>query len=41
MLVLPMAFGLVGYALAFSILNGAVLYLRIRAEERALGRALP
>ena len=41
MLVLPMAFGLVGYALAFSILNGAVLYLRIRAEEQALARALP
>ena len=40
-LVLPMAFGLVGYALAFSVLNGAVLYLRIRAEERALAQALP
>ena len=40
-LVLPMAFGLVAYAIAFSLLNGAVLYLRIRAEEQALARALP
>ncbi len=38
---LPLAFGLYPYALAFSVLNAAVLYLRIRAEERALGQALP
>ena len=38
---LPLAFGLYPYALAFSVLNAAVLYLRIRAEEQALARALP
>ncbi|MGA0608508.1 isoprenylcysteine carboxyl methyltransferase family protein [Phenylobacterium sp. VNQ135] len=35
--VLPLVFGLWGYALAFSILNAAVLWIRIRAENRALG----
>lgn len=40
-LVLPMAFGLIPYGLVFSILNAGVLALRIRAEEEALGRALP
>ena len=35
--VLPLAFGLAGIALAFSILNAIVLWLRIRAEEKALG----
>ena len=33
---LPLAFGLTGVALAFSILNGAILTVRIRAENRAL-----
>ena len=36
--VLPLAFGLVGWALVFSILNAAVLSVRIRAENQALGR---
>jgi methyltransferase len=34
--VLPMAFGLVAYALIFSLLNAAVLAVRIRAENAAL-----
>ena len=34
--VLPLAFGLVWYALLFSLLNAAVLAIRIRAESRAL-----
>ncbi|CAN5444016.1 isoprenylcysteine carboxylmethyltransferase family protein [soil metagenome] len=34
--ILPMVFGLFWYALAFSILNAAILAWRIRAEERAL-----
>ena len=37
-LVLPLAFGLVWYAIVFSILNLAVLWIRIRAENKALGR---
>jgi methyltransferase len=37
-LVLPLAFGLVWYAALFSILNLAVLWVRIRAENKALGR---
>jgi methyltransferase len=37
-LVLPLVFGLVWYGIAFSVLNAAVLWLRIRAEEAALGR---
>jgi methyltransferase len=37
--VLPLTFGLGVYALIFSLLNAAVLYLRIRAESRALGLA--
>lgn len=36
--VLPMVFGLWPYAVVFSLLNAAVLFVRIRAEERALGR---
>jgi methyltransferase len=36
--VLPLAFGLPGYALLFSILNAAVLAVRIRAEDAVLGR---
>jgi methyltransferase len=34
--VLPMAFGLIAYALIFSALNAFVLAVRIRAEETAL-----
>lgn len=34
--VLPMAFGLTAYALIFSLLNAAVLAIRIRAENEAL-----
>jgi methyltransferase len=34
--VLPLAFGLVAYAFLFSLLNAAILALRIRAESRAL-----
>ncbi|QFU17428.1 isoprenylcysteine carboxyl methyltransferase family protein [Microvirga thermotolerans] len=34
--VLPLAFGLPRYALAFSLLNAIVLAIRIRAESRAL-----
>jgi methyltransferase len=37
-LVLPLVFGLIGYGLVFSILNAAILWIRIRAEEAALGR---
>lgn len=37
-LVLPLAFGMVWYGIAFSILNGVVLWVRIRAENRALDR---
>ena len=33
---LPLVFGLVWYALLFSILNAGVLWVRIRAEECAL-----
>ena len=40
-LVLPLAFGLLAYGFIFSILNAAVLVVRIRAEEKALSRALP
>lgn len=35
--VLPLMFGLVGYAASFSVLNAIVLYVRIRAENAALG----
>ena len=35
--VLPLVFGLWPVALGFSLLNGAVLAVRIRAENRALG----
>jgi methyltransferase len=35
--VLPLAFGAWGLALAFTVLNAAVLAVRIRSEERALG----
>jgi methyltransferase len=35
-LVLPLIFGLVWYAVVFSLLNAMVLWIRIRAEEAAL-----
>ncbi|CAO3359260.1 hypothetical protein [Azospirillum melinis] len=35
---LPLAFSMAGYALLFSLLNAAMLAVRIRAEDRALGR---
>jgi len=35
---LPLVFGLVGYAVIFSVLNAAVLFVRIRAEDAALRR---
>jgi methyltransferase len=34
--ILPLAFGLVWYALAFSALNAAILVVRIKAEDEAL-----
>jgi methyltransferase len=34
--VLPLTFGLVGYALVFSVLNAAVLAVRIKTENEAL-----
>jgi methyltransferase len=37
--VLPLVFGLVGYAIAFSVLNGLVLWVRIRAESAALEKS--
>lgn len=37
--VLPLAFGLCQVALLFSLLNAAVLFIRIRAEEKALASA--
>lgn len=39
--VLPLALGLPWFALVFTVLNAAVLFVRIRAEERALGRGEP
>ena len=36
MIVLPLVFGLVVYGLVFFLLNAAVLWVRIRAENRAL-----
>lgn len=35
--VLPLAFGLLGFAVVFSLLNAAILWIRIRAEGAALG----
>ena len=37
--VLPLAFGLIWYALVFSALNAAVLAVRIAAEDRAITHA--
>jgi methyltransferase len=39
-LVLPLAFGLSAYALLFTALNAAVLFVRIRAESAALSLPL-
>ena len=39
--VLPLAFGLVGYALVFSVLNAAALAVRIKAENAALAGVEP
>ncbi len=38
--VLPLAFGLWWFAVIFSLLNAAVLFIRIRAENEALERAV-
>ena len=38
--VLPLAFGLVSFAVVFSALNAVVLYVRIRAEGRGLALAM-
>lgn len=40
-LVLPVAFGLVAFALVFTALNALVLWVRIRAEDAALRGAHP
>jgi methyltransferase len=37
-LVLPLCFGLVWYGIMFSVLNALVLWIRIRAEQAALGQ---
>ena len=37
--ILPLAFGLVGYAIAFTLLNAAMMWVRIRSESAALGAA--
>jgi len=37
-LLLPLAFGLVAFALVFTALNAVVLWVRIQAEDKALGR---
>jgi methyltransferase len=37
--VLPLAYGLVGFAIIFSVLNAAVLWIRIGSERRALALA--
>ena len=39
--VLPLAFGLVGYAIVFTLLNAAMMWVRIRSEAGALSAALP
>jgi methyltransferase len=40
-LVLPLAFGFWAYALIFTTLNAAILFVRIRAENAALAGATP
>ena len=39
MAVLPLVFGLWGYAVIFFLLNASILWVRIRAENRALARS--
>ena len=39
--VLPLAFGMWGYAILFSVLNAAMMWVRIRGESRALAAATP
>jgi methyltransferase len=39
-LVLPLVFGLWGYALLFTVLNAAILFVRIRAENAALAQGV-
>jgi len=41
MLVLPLVFGLTAFGLIFFLLNALVLWVRIRAEDAALGRMSP
>ncbi len=36
--VLPLAFGLVAYAVVFTLLNAAMMWVRIRSEAGALSR---
>lgn len=38
---LPLAFGLWGYAVVFTLLNAAMLWVRIRSESGALAAATP
>jgi isoprenylcysteine carboxyl methyltransferase (ICMT) family protein YpbQ len=38
-LVLPLAIGLWWHALLFSVINGIMLWRRIRIEEQALGHS--
>jgi methyltransferase len=37
---LPLAFGLVGFAAAFSLLNAIMLVIRVRTEDKALANAM-
>ena len=39
--VLPLAFGLWAYAVVFTLLNAAMLWVRIRSESQALAAATP
>lgn len=39
--VLPLAFGLVTYAIVFTLLNVAMMWVRIRSEAGALSRSAP
>ena len=41
MLVLPLVFGLTAFGLIFFLLNALVLWVRIRAEDAALGHTAP
>ena len=38
---LPLAFGLTGYAVFFSLINAVLLFVRIRAEDAALRTPAP